>query len=166
MGPQNLRWPRAPRSLNPSLLLGQSESDSLIELMFLQTERRQQYWYRIFSIVSHDLQCFFNHFVRLNYNQGWLTMKGGLQFFSLSCMHTASVLCVFWAHASDFVTTRPFLMRLAEMSTDQDWIGLNFFQNWWIRTGSDWENFCYFDALILKISKILVVIRFHRFAKW
>ena len=27
-------------------------------------------------------------------------------------MHTAWVLCVFWAHTSDFVTSRPFLMRL------------------------------------------------------
>jgi len=30
----------------------------------------------------------------------------------LSCMHTACVLCVFWAHASDFMTLRPFLIRL------------------------------------------------------
>jgi len=27
-------------------------------------------------------------------------------------MHTAFVLCGFWAHASDFATSRPFLMRL------------------------------------------------------
>jgi len=27
-------------------------------------------------------------------------------------MHTAWVLFVFWAHESDFVTSRPFLMRL------------------------------------------------------
>jgi len=30
----------------------------------------------------------------------------------LSYMHTACVLCVFWAHASDFVTSRPFVMPL------------------------------------------------------
>jgi len=30
----------------------------------------------------------------------------------LSWMHKACVLCVFWAHASDFVTSRPFLMRV------------------------------------------------------
>jgi len=36
----------------------------------------------------------------------------------------------------------------------------NFFQNWRIRTGSDWENFCCFNVIILKISNILVVIRF------
>jgi len=34
---------------------------------------------------------------------------------------------------------------------DQGWIGL--------------RNFCSFNVIILKISKILVVIRFHRFAK-
>ena len=42
----------------------------------------------------------------------------------------------------------------------------NFFHNWGIRTGSDWEDVCYFNVIILKISKKLVVIRFHRFAKW
>ena len=42
----------------------------------------------------------------------------------------------------------------------------NFFQNWQTRTGSDRENFCCFDVIILKISKILVVIQFHRFAEW
>ena len=41
-----------------------------------------------------------------------------------------------------------------------------FFENGRIRTGSDWEIFCCFNVIILKISKILVVIRFHRFAKW
>jgi len=68
---------------------------------------------------------------------------------------------------------------MSEMSTDQYWIrteanfgrirtgsDCNFFQNWRIRTGSDWENFCCFDVIILKILTILVVIRFHRFAKW
>ena len=34
------------------------------------------------------------------------------------------------------------------------------------RTGSDWENFRCFNVNILKISQILVVIRFHRFVKW
>ena len=34
----------------------------------------------------------------------------------------------------------------------QDWIGL--------------RTFCCFYVIIPKISKILVVIRFHRFAKW
>jgi len=46
--------------------------------------------------------------------------------------------------------------NLAEMSTDQDWIWTaanfgrirtgsicNFFENWRIRTASDWENFCF-----------------------
>jgi len=69
----------------------------------------------------------------------------------------------------------------SEMSTGQDWIGLdqdwsqfwririgsdcNCFENWRIRTGSDWENLRCFDVIILNISKILVVIRFCRFAK-
>ena len=42
----------------------------------------------------------------------------------------------------------------------------NFFEKWQIRTWSDWENFCCFNVIILIISKILVVIRYHRFAKW
>jgi len=71
------------------------------------------------------------------------------------------------------------IQQTAEMSTDQDWIrteanfdriktgsNCNFFEIWQIRTGSDWENFCCFNEIILKISKILSVIRFHRFAKW
>ena len=49
---------------------------------------------------------------------------------------------------------------------NQDWIGLQFFQNWPIGTGSDRENFCCCNVIILKISKILVVIRYHRLAKW
>jgi len=69
--------------------------------------------------------------------------------------------------------------RWARIRTGSDWIrtdanisgtGLDrtasFFQNWRIRTGSDSENFCCFHVIILKISKILVVIQFHRFAKW
>jgi len=65
--------------------------------------------------------------------------------------------------------------QAAEMSTDQDWrqfwqdrtwSDCRFFLNWWIRTGSDWENLRCFNVIILNISKILVVIRFHRFAKW
>jgi len=28
---------------------------------------------------------------------------------------------------------------------DQDWIGLQFFENWRIRIGSGWENYCYFN---------------------
>jgi len=52
-----------------------------------------------------------------------------------------------------------------ETSTDQDWIKTE--ANFWrIRTGSDSESFCCFNVIILKISKILVVIWFHRFAKW
>jgi len=47
---------------------------------------------------------------------------------------------------------------------DQDWIGLQFFSKLADQAGSDWENFCCFN--VLKISKILVVIQFHRFAKW
>jgi len=55
------------------------------------------------------------------------------------------------------------LQRWARIRTGSD---CNFFENWRIRTGSDWENFCYFNVIILKISKILVMIWFHRFAKW
>jgi len=67
----------------------------------------------------------------------------------------------------------------SDMSTDQDWIrsetnfcrirtgsDSNFFENWRIKTGSGSENFCCFNVIILKISKILVIIRFHMFAKW
>jgi len=49
---------------------------------------------------------------------------------------------------------------------DQDWIGLQLFFNWRIRTGSDWANLCCFNVIILNISKLLVVIRFHRIANW
>jgi len=69
--------------------------------------------------------------------------------------------------------------RWARIRTGSDWIrteanfgrsrsgsDCNFFQNWWIRTGSDWVNFCCFNVIILKISKVLVVIRYYRFAKW
>jgi len=65
------------------------------------------------------------------------------------------------------------------MNTDQDWIrseanfgwirtgsDCNFFENLRIRTESDSEKFCCLNVIILKISKILVVIRIHRFAKW
>jgi len=38
----------------------------------------------------------------------------------------------------------------------------NFFENWRIRTGSDWENFHCFDVIILTASEILVVMRFCR----
>jgi len=41
----------------------------------------------------------------------------------------------------------------------------NFFDNWRIRTGSDWENIFCFNVIILNVSKILVVIRYYRFAK-
>ena len=34
-----------------------------------------------------------------------------------------------------------------------------------IRTGLDWENICCFNVVILKTPTILVLIRFHRFAK-
>jgi len=40
------------------------------------------------------------------------------------------------------------------------------FENWQIRTGSDWENVYYVNVIILNISKLLVVVRFCRFAKW
>jgi len=46
------------------------------------------------------------------------------------------------------------------------WSDYNFFENLRIKTGSDWENFCCFNVIILTKSKFLVVIRFHRFAKW
>jgi len=35
----------------------------------------------------------------------------------------------------------------------QDLIGLHFFENWRLRTGSDWKKFCWFNVIILKISK-------------
>ena len=41
----------------------------------------------------------------------------------------------------------------------------NFFENWRIRSGSDWQNFSCIYVIILNIWKILVVIRFYRFAK-
>ena len=73
---------------------------------------------------------------------------------------------------------RPLLLQaLAEMSTDRigsDWIRTeanfgrirtgsycNFFENWRIRIGSDWENIFCFNVIILNVSKILVVIRFY-----
>jgi len=40
-------------------------------------------------------------------NHRWI-----FKFETLSWMHTTCVLCVSWAHASDFVTSRPFVMRL------------------------------------------------------
>jgi len=49
---------------------------------------------------------------------------------------------------------------------DQDWNGLQFF---WKLADQDWiglSKFCCFNVIILKISKILVVIRIHRFVKW
>ena len=42
----------------------------------------------------------------------------------------------------------------------------NFFEIWRMWNASDSEKFCCFNVIILKVSKILVVIRFHRFAKW
>jgi len=36
---------------------------------------------------------------------------------------------------------------------NQDWIGLHFFFNWRIRTGSDWENFSFIYVIILNIPK-------------
>ena len=77
------------------------------------------------------------------------------------------------------------IQRWARIRTGSDWIrtetnfGLirtgsdcNFFENWWIRTGSDWKNIFFariapqINVIILNVSKILVVIRFYRFAKW
>jgi len=40
-----------------------------------------------------------------------------------------------------------------------------FSENWRIKTGSDGENFCFFDVIILTASKNLVVMRFYRFVK-
>ena len=61
----------------------------------------------------------------------------------------------------------PGVGNLPEMSTDKtgsDWFRTeaNF---GWIRTGSDWRNSCCFDVIIRNISKMLVAIRFYRFAK-
>jgi len=47
---------------------------------------------------------------------------------------------------------------------DQDWIGLQLF---WKLADQDWiglRKFCCFNVIILKISTIVVVIRFHRFS--
>jgi len=83
----------------------------------------------------------------------------------------------------EYPTSKPNRVNCrAEISTDQDGIGLDqdwgqlwpdrtgsdciFIQNWRIRTGSHWQNFCYFIVIILKTSKIAVMIRFHWFAKW
>ena len=41
-----------------------------------------------------------------------------------------------------------------------------FFENWRIKTGSDWQNFCCCNVVILTMSNISVVIRFYRFVKW
>ena len=45
-------------------------------------------------------------------------------------------------------------------------VGLQFFWKLADRTGSDWQNFSCIFVIILNISKVLVVIRFCRFAKW
>ena len=71
------------------------------------------------------------------------------------------------------------IQRWARIRTGSDWIRTetnfgrsrtgsdrNFFGSWRIRTGSDCENFCCFDLIILNLSKIFLVIRFHRFGKW
>ena len=42
---------------------------------------------------------------------------------------------------------------------DQDWIGLQFLWKFWIRTGSESENFWCCYVIILNILKLLVVIR-------
>ena len=39
-----------------------------------------------------------------------------------SYMHTACVMCVFWAHASDLVTSRRFLMCLVWSAFEQKWV--------------------------------------------
>jgi len=54
----------------------------------------------------------------------------------------------------------------SQFCPDQDWIGLQFFSKLAKQDWIGWENLCCFSVIILKISKILVVIRFHRFAKW
>jgi len=67
---------------------------------------------------------------------------------------------------------KSFILFCLMSQTNQRWARIrtgsdcNFFDNWRTRTGSDWENFCCFNVIILKISKIMVVIWFHRFAKW
>jgi len=63
----------------------------------------------------------------------------------------------------------------AEMSMDQDWSQFWLGQDW-IRlqffeklTDQDWiglKNFCCIYVIILNTSKILVMIRFYRFAEW
>ena len=61
----------------------------------------------------------------------------------------------FWFKASN--------QRWARIRTGSD---CNFFEDWRIRTGSDWENIFFFIVTILNVSKILVVIPFYRLAKW
>jgi len=58
------------------------------------------------------------------------------------------------------------LCRRPEMSTDKDWIGLQLFFKLADRDCIWLKKFLLFNVIFLKISKIIVVIRFHRFAKW
>jgi len=89
----------------------------------------------------------------------------------------AVVLCLWFSNKSLYALR--IYQRWARIRSGSDWIktetnfgriragsDCNSFENWRIRTGSDWENFCCFNVIILKISKILVVIRFNWFAKW
>jgi len=59
-----------------------------------------------------------------------------------------------------------YTLPFTEMSKEQDWIGLQFLKVGGSGLDRTEKIFCCFNVIILKISKILVVIRFHRFAKW
>ena len=90
---------------------------------------------------------------------------------------------IFQIRSSPKIESDPALIRLLQrwawIRTRPDWIrteanlgrirtgsDCSFFQNWRIRTGSGCENFHCFDVIIVKISKILVVIGFQKVAKW
>ena len=58
---------------------------------------------------------------------------------------------------SDWIRTEAYFGRIR---TGSD---CNFLDR---KTGSDWENILCFNVIILNVSKILVLIRFYRYAKW
>jgi len=107
-----------------------------------------------------SLQAQANEVWELMHHNGILV---ALQHYKMNDTQTSFTLCCRDEHGSGLDRTGSGLKPiLAGSELDRTAI---FFQNWRIRTGSDWEYFCCFNVIILKISKILVVIRFHRFAK-
>jgi len=73
--------------------------------------------------------------------------------FSLIHFHKSSPTLLYgiyqrWARirtGSDWIRTEVIFWP------DQVWIGLQFFENWRIRAGSDWEIFCCFNAWTYQI---------------